>query len=159
MSITSWTSPRASDEILPTSIVINSAMSALCSCTRPPNRLTKAPRTGAGTVRQVANAELAAAIAACTAAASVAGTSNRSSPVIGERAAMRAPAPGDSETPHRSRLRLARWRSSSVEDTDRSRCGVVELIVALDDVVLRTQRSGVKALGAEGRHVDERGAL
>ncbi len=65
MSITSWTSPSASEGILPASIVISSAMSALCSAISAPKRLTRAPRTGAGTARQAVNADLAAAIAAC----------------------------------------------------------------------------------------------
>ena len=53
MSIISWTSPRASERILPTSTVMRSARSALCSVRSSPRRLINPPRTGAGTLRQV----------------------------------------------------------------------------------------------------------
>src|ERR1039458_9995575 len=81
----------------------------LVLCRSAPRRLTSAPRTGAGTVRQLVNAALAAAIAVSTSARPAAGTSNSASPVIGERALTRGPSvDGSSSTPQRSRLCLAR---------------------------------------------------
>ena len=52
-SIISWTSPRASDRILPASIVTRSASACLCSRSSSASSRTNAPRTGAGTVRHV----------------------------------------------------------------------------------------------------------
>ena len=101
-------------------------MSALWSPSSAPNRLTSAPRTGAGTARQVPNADLAAAIAASMSATPAAGTSNRASPVIGDLAMMLGPVGGEIERPHRSRLSRARSLSSSVEETD----SAIELIRA-----------------------------
>ena len=103
---------------MPASIVISSAMSALCSPISAPNRLTSAPRTGAGTTRQAPNADLAAAIEATISALPAAGTSNRSSPVIGERAITVGPGSSTGSAPQRSRLRRARALSSSAEETD-----------------------------------------
>ena len=56
MSIISWTSPRPSERILPASIDTSAPRSALCSRSSSPSSRTSWPRTGAGTVRQVANA-------------------------------------------------------------------------------------------------------
>ena len=90
MSIISWTSPRASERILPTSMLMRSARSALCSASRSPRRLTRPPRTGAGIARQVRNAVCAAWIAASVSAGVLAGTSKRASPATGLRAVMRS---------------------------------------------------------------------
>ncbi len=59
MSIISWTSPSPSERILPVSSVISKPRSALCSRRASPIRRTSSPRSGGGTVRQVANASTA----------------------------------------------------------------------------------------------------
>ncbi len=56
MSIISWTSPSASDLILPASTVTRSASASLCSRSNSPSSRTNAPRTGAGVTRHWVNA-------------------------------------------------------------------------------------------------------
>ena len=51
MSIISWTSPSASETILPASMQTSSPRSGLCSVSNSASRLTTAPRAGAGTAR------------------------------------------------------------------------------------------------------------
>ena len=88
MSIISWTSPSASDGILPASIVTSSAIAALCSASRSPRRLTTAPRTGAGTVRQRREGlPWRRRSPRRPRRGPAAGMSKSASPVIGERAA------------------------------------------------------------------------
>ena len=82
-SIISWTSPRDSETILPTSTPMRSASSCLCSVSSSPNRLTSRPRTGAGTDRHARNASWARATAASTSAADAKGTVATGSPVTG----------------------------------------------------------------------------
>src|SRR5215213_10551536 len=121
MSMASWTSPRDSEVIFPASIVTSSATSSLCSPRSSPRRLTSAPRTGAGTARHSRKASFASAIALSTSAPPAEGTSNSSSPVIGERALTDAPVPSEGRsTPQLSRAARARERSSSVDETDSS---------------------------------------
>ena len=92
-----------------------------------PKRLTSAPRTGAGTVRQLANAALGRGDRGLDLAAPAAGTSNRSSPVIGERALTRRSGRRRGRRRRSARgCRRARSRSSPVEATD----SAVELIRA-----------------------------
>src|SRR5450759_3168984 len=59
MSITSWTSPRASLMILPFSRLMRRARSCLRSRNALPSRRTISPRLGAGTIRQRRNASSA----------------------------------------------------------------------------------------------------
>ncbi len=162
ISIVSCTSPRASEGIFPASIVTSSATSALCSVSSAPRRLTRAPRTGAGMARHSLNAALAAAMAASTSACPAAGMSNNASPVIGERALTDGPAPGEERsTPQFSRLRRARERSSSVDETDSSGWRWVVVIGCsvssggvgdrLHDVVLQRKRERKQPAGSQGR--------
>ena len=102
MSTISWTSPRASEVILPTSRLISVARSSLCSASSSPSRLTRAPRTGAGTLRHSRKALRARSTASSTAVASVHASELRRSPLIGERVVARH------RLPHRRRRRSAR---------------------------------------------------
>ncbi len=99
MSIISWTSPSASERVLPTSAVTRVARSALYSVSSSPQRLTSAPRRGAGTSRQVTNASAAASMAASMAASSCSVVPTSSPPVIGLAMAV-SPSRPASSTPH-----------------------------------------------------------
>ena len=95
MSIISWTSPRPSERILPASIDTSSPRSALWSRSSSPRRCTRAPRTGAGVVRHVANASVAMATARSTSPTSPAAPSEP--PVIGRAGAELAGAAADAD--------------------------------------------------------------
>src|SRR3954468_17551317 len=110
MSIISWTSPRASEVILPTSGLTSVARSRLCSRSSSPKRRTRPPRTGAGTVRQVRNASPARATARSTSVASCQPMEKIGSPLIGEVTG-RSSAIASRSTPHRRRASSA-WRLS-----------------------------------------------
>src|SRR3954471_19738110 len=112
MSIISWTSPRASEPILPTSRLTSVARSSLCSRSSSPKRRTRPPRTGAGTVRQVPNASPARATAASTSAAVCSRTCASGRPFTGERTGC-SPASRSGSAPHRSSAFSAALRSSS----------------------------------------------
>src|SRR5450631_478864 len=111
MSIISWTSPRASDVILPTSRLISVARSLLCSVSNLPKRLTTSARTGAGTLRHCLNAPCARSIAPSTEAAPAQSTENKCWPLMGEFSLM-PPAMRLWTTPHRSALACASSLSS-----------------------------------------------
>ena len=113
MSIISWTSPRASERIFPTSTVTRSASASRCSSSSRPNRLTSEPRTGAGTERQVRKAAWVASIAAATSSAFAAARPNRVPPSIGERAVQ--PSPSGTFAPQADSAASARARSCSWE--------------------------------------------
>ena len=155
MSIISWTSPSASEVILPTSRLIRVARSLLCSVSSSPSRLTTAPRPGAGTVRHDRNACCARSTAASTAAASTHARECSCSPLIGDVVAPWA-ARGPSPTPHRPAVVRARsWRSSALGIG----AGVVAMSVSLvgfgvrllDDVELGAGLRRGEPSGVAGR--------
>ena len=102
MSIISWTSPRASEVILPTSRLISVARSSLCSASSSPSRLTRAPRAGAGTFRHARKALCARSTASSTDVASDHASELRRSPLTGEVAST-SPAGASRSTPQAPR--------------------------------------------------------
>ena len=84
MSTISWTSPRASEVILPTSTVTSVARSSRCSRSSSPNRRTTAPRTGAGTSRHESYAVAARATAAATSSGVAQARDETGRPLTGE---------------------------------------------------------------------------
>src|SRR5689334_1657692 len=110
MSIISWTSPRASEVILPTSSPTSVARSSLCSRSSSPSRRTSPPRTGAGTVRQAPKAPPARATATSTSAAPCHRSEASGRPLTGETTGC---SPLPSSTPHRLRAFSAALCSSS----------------------------------------------
>ena len=114
MSMASWTSPSASERILPTSAVTTVARSSLCSASSWPQRLTSAPRTGAGTSRQARNASDAAAMARSTSAGPCPTVWAMTSPVMGVRTGT-SPASASVATPIASRARRVSVAMSVVD--------------------------------------------
>src|SRR5690348_16954719 len=87
MSIISWTSPRPSEAIFPTSIDTSRPSAGLLARSSSPNSLTSSPRFGAGTARHCRNAAWALSIARLALSGSDSRTQATISPVMGERAA------------------------------------------------------------------------
>ncbi len=112
MSIISWTSPSASERILPTSRLTSVPRSSLCCRSSSPKRRTSPPRTGAGTVRHSRKASWARSTAPATSAASCQRAENSGSPLIGEVTG-RSPADELRSTPQRPAASWAERRRSS----------------------------------------------
>ncbi len=112
MSIISWISPRASEVIFPASMLTSVARSSFDSASSSPNRLTSAPRAGAGTRRQARNASCARVTAASTSEAPCHATLATCPPLIGDTVATSPPIAATS-TPHRRAVSSASADSSA----------------------------------------------
>ena len=102
MSIISWTSPRPSCAIFPTSSVTSAPRASFSRRSSSPSSRTSSPRRGAGTSRHASNAAAARAIAASVDAASSRATRPISFPVIGVRMTRSPSVTRDASTPRRA---------------------------------------------------------
>ena len=124
MSIISWTSPSASEPILPASRVTSAARSARCWDSSSPNRFTSAPRAGAGTARQRRKASWARAMAASTSWGEDQRIRASSAPRIGVVVRWSPPSAAGA-TPQLARLARARSRRHSAVGSDWLMAGMV----------------------------------
>src|SRR3954452_10916484 len=159
MSIISWTSPRASEVILPTSTLTSVARSSWCRARTSPSRRTSAPRNGAGVSRQVRNAACARVTAASTSAAAAQLTPATGSPLTGE-VTVRGPASCRGLTPQRPAASRARLVSSAcVGRVVGGVIGGVMSVSSSDDSLLWPRPGGGEPPRVQAGDVGERLAL